>query len=599
MQREDLNRFLASVRKTRFIDYLDPIGETAMQAFERRLRWAERSQEDAAHTDEATFLLENADDLRAVVRKEMEQEQEDDWVDAVDAGSENVRISKPKGGAMRESIDEKPATISASKADTDDDDDAGGEPTPLPGVRTFGPPGKGAGGGGAPQRPVPRAAQKSEAPAGQRGLIPPKAPSKPPVATRKATPTLLPEEPAEGQDPWDLEQTGIMRMEDVTPTPPQARSSLPKPTPRAAPSQKIVEKPSAPRSPDVGRRGTIEADVGWDDSAKGAPDNAPAPTSPGAARRSATPNPPEPPPLAGGKGATPAPVPAGGAPAIMQRRARGEEEAAAGGSAPAPARRRSRAPMALLGLLVAGASVAGVIFLLPMLQAGGSPAADSDAVAVADSDAADSDAVAELEDSDAADSDAVAEVEEDSDAGEAAPLDGAGAVVGAGDPPKADPPKTDPPKTVKQDPPKTDPPKTVKQDPPKTDPPKTDPPKTVKQDPPKADPPKSDPPKTDPPAEPVTIAIKGLWTGKIDGRALFLTITKETGNIVEGTAELQTAEGFMNIALAGTWDSQGQSLSMTGPDGAVFKASGKDGRLVGNATVKTGAASVTFSVGKK
>jgi hypothetical protein len=63
-----LGSFLASVRKTSFIDYLDPLGEEAAEALERRLQWAQRSLDDPAYADEARFLLEHAAALRAVVR---------------------------------------------------------------------------------------------------------------------------------------------------------------------------------------------------------------------------------------------------------------------------------------------------------------------------------------------------------------------------------------------------------------------------------------------------------------------------------------------------------------------------------------------------
>ena len=102
MDKADLNRFLAGVRKTRFIDYLDPIGESAGQAFDRRLKWAERSKDDPQHADEAAFLVENRDDLRALVKAEEAAGQGDDWDveygDVSDApSSSGVRV----GGAIQ------------------------------------------------------------------------------------------------------------------------------------------------------------------------------------------------------------------------------------------------------------------------------------------------------------------------------------------------------------------------------------------------------------------------------------------------------------------------------------------------------------------
>jgi hypothetical protein len=85
MRDSDLNAFLASVRRTRFVDYLDPLGETAQNAFERRLSWARVSQHDPAYADEARFLLDNAETLRDVLRRELE---EDDWIEEADVGRE-------------------------------------------------------------------------------------------------------------------------------------------------------------------------------------------------------------------------------------------------------------------------------------------------------------------------------------------------------------------------------------------------------------------------------------------------------------------------------------------------------------------------------
>ncbi len=97
MTDKELSTFLASVRRTRFVDYLDPLGETAHTAFDRRLSWARISQHDAAYADEARFLIDNADALRELLRRELEQ---DDWVEEVVAGREFDRgpkvASRPK-----------------------------------------------------------------------------------------------------------------------------------------------------------------------------------------------------------------------------------------------------------------------------------------------------------------------------------------------------------------------------------------------------------------------------------------------------------------------------------------------------------------------
>jgi len=85
MRDSELNAFLASVRRTRFVDYLDPLGETAQTALERRLSWARVSQHDPAYREEARFLIGNSDALRDVLRRELA---EDDWVEDASAGAE-------------------------------------------------------------------------------------------------------------------------------------------------------------------------------------------------------------------------------------------------------------------------------------------------------------------------------------------------------------------------------------------------------------------------------------------------------------------------------------------------------------------------------
>jgi len=89
MEQRALDQFLALVRRKRFIDYLDPIGITAEEALEQRLRWAERVREDPKHTEEALFLIDNAQELRHLV---LEEAAEEDWVDFVEAGSEATPI---------------------------------------------------------------------------------------------------------------------------------------------------------------------------------------------------------------------------------------------------------------------------------------------------------------------------------------------------------------------------------------------------------------------------------------------------------------------------------------------------------------------------
>ncbi|MEN0068274.1 MAG: hypothetical protein AAGA48_39500 [Myxococcota bacterium] len=85
MTEQELDAFLAKVRRARLVDYLDPLGETAQNAFERRLSWARVTQHDPAYADEARFLLDHTEALRDVLREELVQ---DDWVEDASAGSE-------------------------------------------------------------------------------------------------------------------------------------------------------------------------------------------------------------------------------------------------------------------------------------------------------------------------------------------------------------------------------------------------------------------------------------------------------------------------------------------------------------------------------
>jgi len=74
MDNQSLTRFLATVRRQRLVDYLDPIGVTPQEALEQRLRWAARSRDDPQHADEAQFLLDHAAALREVVDREVAED---------------------------------------------------------------------------------------------------------------------------------------------------------------------------------------------------------------------------------------------------------------------------------------------------------------------------------------------------------------------------------------------------------------------------------------------------------------------------------------------------------------------------------------------
>ncbi len=107
MEPHELARFLAMVRRKSFVDYLDPIGETALQALERRLRWADLSKRDPAYVDEAAFLMRHAASLRDLVRT-MPEAEEDDWAeDDASAYSANTK-SKWNVSFDEDPSDERP-----------------------------------------------------------------------------------------------------------------------------------------------------------------------------------------------------------------------------------------------------------------------------------------------------------------------------------------------------------------------------------------------------------------------------------------------------------------------------------------------------------
>jgi hypothetical protein len=126
MNPTDLQAFLTSVRKANFIDYLDPMGETAQQALDRRIKWANRNQRDPSHGDEAEFLLRNTDALRQVVLDELLNDDEG-WVEEADAGT-GWGQPTPYGSSRREdkitSLDM--ADLPATDAGTDEDPSSGG-----------------------------------------------------------------------------------------------------------------------------------------------------------------------------------------------------------------------------------------------------------------------------------------------------------------------------------------------------------------------------------------------------------------------------------------------------------------------------------------
>lgn len=85
MTPDDLASFLTQVQRTRLVDYIEPEGETAMRAFDRKLAWARVHQTHPAHGKEARFLLNHEEALRVTLSREIEA---DDWVTHASPGGE-------------------------------------------------------------------------------------------------------------------------------------------------------------------------------------------------------------------------------------------------------------------------------------------------------------------------------------------------------------------------------------------------------------------------------------------------------------------------------------------------------------------------------
>ncbi len=189
MDTEPIQEFLTKVRKSRFIDYLDPIGETALVAFERRLRWAHRSKADINVGEEAQFLLTHEKQLRRLIQEEIREDEEHDWGIASDGPVRGDWSAGPGETAV--------LVPTAPFADTGDEE--------------------------AP--PVPAAFRKTPMPANQRQHAP-----APVVAKRKARSTPAPviarKTREEEEEPSDLQRTGIIRFEDLTPMSTQRVSPL-------------------------------------------------------------------------------------------------------------------------------------------------------------------------------------------------------------------------------------------------------------------------------------------------------------------------------------------------------------------------------------
>lgn len=504
MNRDDLARFLASQRKKRFIDYLDPIGETAPKAFERRLRWAERSQDDPAKAEEARFLLDNIMPLREVIRDEMEAES-GDWVTGVEAGAGT--------GGWRGST--KSAT------------DASMIGTPPPAVRVG--------------------------------------------------------------DIEEVDHTGIMRLEDVTPPGPVARSAAPPPRP---------PKPKAPTPAPVSRgaRSSVDLDAATPVPADRAGSAATSDTPP-TVMRSETPQPvlnvvprigtPSPQPSRGKAAAppimaTPAPAPMPPPPPsgmILPRRQVTEDRPAP----PPPPPARSPLPMyaaigGVLGLVILVGGVFGWKALHPPEpEAPVAPAEVPPEVPEAPP--------AEVVPPEAPPTEPAAP--------EVPPVEPAAPPVEAAkaEPPKPEPPKPEPPKPapVKAEPAKQ-PPKPREP----ARPPTVTKPGTIVLSP-TAEPEK---PAEKPPEAPPAPVAAGRYAGKAGGQFLALTI-RGSGGAITAAAQVQTDDGPVDYAFQGSFDPASGAITLTdAANGAKLVGTLTGNKITGTGSLGAGMPDISWSASR-
>jgi hypothetical protein len=283
MTDKELNTFLASVRRTRFVDYLDPLGETAHTAFDRRLSWARVSQHDPAYAEEARFLLGNMDALRDMLRRELEQ---DDWVEEVVAGREFDRgpktVVRPKGGVTEifqtddllgstPSGNDRPTKSLRAPTMAPDEDGSpqvrapGPRPTPAPSPRNRTPePAQ-----RAPVRPTP-SPMASGALTNKKIPAPDGTPT-PVSRVRGATPSGVPRgvkprpvaNVSGGRTQHAAPPVGLEEVDDTSPTPrpapprPQAAQKV-APAPKVRPAARATPAPAPEPAPEPPRTGIME-----------------------------------------------------------------------------------------------------------------------------------------------------------------------------------------------------------------------------------------------------------------------------------------------------------------------------------------------------
>jgi hypothetical protein len=524
MDQRALDQFLALVRRKRFIDYLDPIGITAEEALGQRLRWAARVQEDPKHTEEAAFLLDNAQDLREVVLQEAAEE---DWVDFVEAGSE----ATPIHSWMRRDI----ASPFTEMPDTD--------------------------------------VQLTTPPASELRYTEPS-----PVSEEGDTDEVVPaKETTEEPEPY------LTRMEDITPPPMdpaqvlQAMSDLSVAEEEdAAPplserelEERRAEAATAPAAPE--RAAILTEVVGLTPEPPG-PRALPTPT-PSALSRTVT---PEGDLEEDAPTAEPAPARLGPPPTRREKRSRRPVVVVL---------LVALAAVAVVAVISSGVLEGGAPDVPPPEVAATEPSAEEPATdAVTDAEAVDVASPEALEGADTEEGAADEEGGPDTIEGEGteAPPDAVTPSTPSPAPTVAPPPAPAPeptpvsapdptPVSVPEPTPVTPRPEPVTSPAPEptpppapepTPPPAPEPTPVVRPAPTPAPAPRPTPSSGDVPS------FAGLWVGKAGGQAFLLRIDEHTGASVTGTAELRTANGWQRLAVSGR-SAQG-TLTLSGSDGLIL-----------------------------
>ena len=102
MDDAQLQQFLRLVGCDSLVEYVDPVGETVIEALNRRLKWAERYADDPRKREEAQFLLNHATELQQLA-KDADNQWDDDgdpWAatEVARGPSETVKTYGMSGG---------------------------------------------------------------------------------------------------------------------------------------------------------------------------------------------------------------------------------------------------------------------------------------------------------------------------------------------------------------------------------------------------------------------------------------------------------------------------------------------------------------------